>query len=238
MSTPEKKKVRPTAKSTDALRKEKENLVLRVQVARLRKIANQYDAVEGSGKPSGGGNKRRQAIVEWKSEDEMFPVRKRNLGLNLQREALRNYATHKGQIKQIALNTVGPFGRLSVLTDDDWGKRAGTWFNSDWAENAEFRAGLHWGELLQLVVSAIANEGDCVLQFDDGAIEDTGKIISFESDQIANINDRLTQAITQHVSNKSAQMASQVDANLENFAQGLELAGKAKIAERFGLSVE
>jgi hypothetical protein len=55
-------------------------------------------------------------------------------------------------------------GQLFVTTPDDgpqgtpsWGERAQKWFNTRWAKGAEFRANLHWGELLQLVVSSISN---------------------------------------------------------------------------------
>jgi len=172
------------------LKQEYESLRLQLGVKKLSRMVAQYDAVEGSNNPEGGGNKRRQARVETKSEDELFPLRKRAQGINLQREAIRNYATHRGQIHQLRVNVVGPMGRVSVLTGDEWGKRAGDWFNQDWAENAEFRAGLHWGECLQLIVASLANEGDVVAAFDDGTITGgggTGKIITWESDQITTI---------------------------------------------------
>jgi hypothetical protein len=59
-----------------------------------------------------------------------------------------------------------------------------------------------------------------------------------ETQQMVAFDDQITHAVLQQVTNKSAQLANQVDANLENFAQGLELAGKAEIAKRFGLSLE
>ena len=146
---------------------------------------NLYDAVEHSSRAA--GNKRRPARIETGSEDEIFPVARRNLGVNLTREALRNYAMHRGQIQQLRVNIVGPLGKLLVLTGDDWGRSAQDWFNGEWAESAEFFAGLPWGEWLQLVVSAIANEGDVVAAFDAGEISGepgSGRIVTWEADQV------------------------------------------------------
>jgi len=136
--------------------------------------------------------RRRPARLETQSEDEIFPVARRNLGINLARESLRNYARFRGQIKQLTCNIVGPLGKLLVLTGDDWGRVAQDWFNSEWAESAEFFAGLHWGEWLQLVVSSIMLEGDLVVAVDDGTIsgaQGTGKLVTWEADQIAPLDD-------------------------------------------------
>lgn len=184
------KKRAPLPKDSASLKSELETLKLQISVGRARRVAAMYDAVEGSSGAAGTGNKRRMARVEVDSEDEQYPHRKRNLGINLAREVLRNYATYRGHIHQLRVNTVGPLGKLSVLTKEPFGKVAGDWFNSEWSESAEFRSGLPWGDVLQLTVSNFANEGDMVFAFDDGTItggKGTGRILGWESDQITSL---------------------------------------------------
>jgi capsid protein len=152
---------------------------------------NNYDVVTQSSKPQGSGNLRRRARVEIEEEDQLYPSRKRALGIDLTRQAMRNLAAMRGVAKQLRINTVGPLGKLHILGDDDSSREAQTWFNGTWAKDAEFRAGLHWGEFLQLVVIGTANEGDIVSIFDDGVItggSGSGRILAFESDQIADVD--------------------------------------------------
>lgn len=151
-----------------------------------------YDGVTGSGQTTGGGNKRRQATIEiGHEEDRILRPLDRLRATGLLRDALRNFAVHRSMIRQQRINVVGSLGKLIVLAEPDgWGKKAQTWFNSAWAPQAEFRAGQSWGELLQLVIAEVSNNGDCVLAFDDGTItggQGSGRILSFETDQIANL---------------------------------------------------
>ena len=144
-----------------------------------------YDAIRD------GAGKRRAAVVEKDEEDKLLRPFERSKAINLARAGMRNHGGHRGLIKQQRVNIVGPLGKLVLTTSDEgWNKEAGTWFNADWAKAAEFRAGLHWGELLQLVVSQLANEGDMVAIFDDGTVtgdSGSGRILAFESDQIVPI---------------------------------------------------
>ncbi|MEI8164759.1 MAG: phage portal protein [Chloroflexales bacterium] len=154
-----------------------------------------YDGVTGSSQAGGGGNKRRQAQIEQgHEEDRILTPIDRLRAAGLLRDALRNYGMHRSMIRQQRVNVVGPLGKLIVLADaENWGKQAQTWFNTQWAPQAEFRAGQSWGELLQLTIAQIADLGDCALAFDDGTItggEGSGRILAFESDMIANLDER------------------------------------------------
>lgn len=149
-----------------------------------------YDFVAGSANADGGGNKRRAAVVEYKEEDGLYTQMKRLQGTNLARAAMRNLASMRGMMKQLRVNVVGPLGKLYILDESEPAKTAMSWFNGTWAKAAEFRDGLPFGELLQLIVSSTANEGDIVTAFDDGTItggDGSGRIVAWESDQIANL---------------------------------------------------
>lgn len=142
---------------------------------RRAKIVAEYDAT----KPN---TRRRQPLPEVKSEDQIYDQRKRQLGNNIGRDLERNYSPAKGILHQFRMNVVGALGKLQVNVDG--GDEAAQWFNGDWAKNCDFRDEMHWSDILQNVVAGVIREGDMLSVVDDGLIEDTGKLLHWESDQI------------------------------------------------------
>ena len=110
--------------------------------------------------------------------------------LDLARNAARNSSTLTSILKQLDVNVVGTKGG-KCITEDEALKDA----FSEWTRNADFFDGLSFNTLLKLILKTRVLGGDVVLLFDDGLIEDSGKILMYEPDEIGNSTDA---AIAQH----------------------------------------
>jgi len=164
----------------------------RAEIARLKlaalvaerraRILATYDATEPQ-------TSRRQPYRETGNEDSILNQRKRVLSSNIGRDLERNYAPAKGIINQFRQNVVGALGKLQVNAVG--GEEATEWFNGEWAQDCDFRDDMHFSEACQNVVAAAIREGDMLAVVDDGLIEDTGKLVHWESDQIVSLKDEL-----------------------------------------------
>lgn len=56
-----------------------------------------------------------------------------------------------------------------------------------YTRNVDFYTGDSFNHLLKRVLREYIIGGDCVLLFDDGLVEDSGKVLFFESNQIVNV---------------------------------------------------
>jgi capsid protein len=167
-------------------RNELARLALNTRLCEHRaKILSKYDATEGS-------KARRQPVRETGNEDKIYPMRKRTLGTNIGRDLERNYAPAKGIINQFRMNVVGSLGKVQVNIEG--GDDAAAWFNSEWAKDCDFRDDMHFSEVLQNVVAGVIREGDLLAVVDDDLIEDSGKLVHWESDQIVPLIDTLIPA--------------------------------------------
>ena len=142
---------------------------------RGREIQQKYDVLEAN-------RARRQPSIERKGEDSIYDQTRRLKGCSLGRDLERNYSPAKGLIHQFKMNVVGIYGKLQVNTDG--GEEAAAWFNEVWAPDCDFRADLHFGDWLQNTVAGIIREGDQLSVFDDDLVEDSGKLLTWEADQI------------------------------------------------------
>ncbi len=138
-----------------------------------------------------GGRKRRQWSVERGEEEDVLLPRHRLGTANLTRDGLRNIPQARGLAKTLRTNVVGSYGKLRFAASAPWYDAAQRYFNSVFARSADFVDGTTWRECLQLVVYAIAHEGDFVAVHDDGILSGdrrgTGKFAFFESDQICDM---------------------------------------------------
>lgn len=158
----------------------------------LPAVRAQYD-VTASPTNAAGGRKRRQARIETGGEEHVLPPRQRLMGLNLVRDSQRNMPQARGLAKTMRVNVVGSYGKLRFNATGPFFTEAQNWFNSVWARAADFLDGTSWRECLQLVVYAIAHEGDFVAVFDDGILSGrpggTGRLAFWEADQICNLTE-------------------------------------------------
>jgi capsid protein len=113
---------------------------------------------------------------------------RRALGCNLGRDLERNYSPARSIMVQFRVNVVGSLGKIRVNTEG--GDEAADWFNGTWAKDCDFRSDMHWSDWLQNTLAGIIREGDQLSVFDDGLTpDDTGKLLSWEADQIVPIAD-------------------------------------------------
>ena len=146
------------------------------------KVVAEWDATKTS-------TKRRQPRIETQSEDKIFPMLERGKGVNIGRDLERNYSPAKGIIHQFKVNVVGSLGKLQVNLPNDAGKEATDYFNQDWSQDCDYRDAVHFSTVLQNVVASVMREGDLLSLVDDGAIDNSGKLIHWEADQIAPVSD-------------------------------------------------
>ena len=130
---------------------------------------------------------REQGQKETKEEDEILNFSKRGKLLNLTRNAARNNATFNTILKQFDLQAVGNEGGKAVITfeDKNFGNEVRERF-ANWTRSADFFDGLNLNSLLKLILKTEIIGGDLVLLFDDGLVEDSGKVLLYEPDEIGN----------------------------------------------------
>lgn len=145
-------------------------------------IVAKYDATESS-------SARRRPQTETQTEDQLHPQFKRQLGVNIGRDLERNYSPARGILHQFRMNVVGELGKLQVNCEG--GDEAVQWFNGVWAKDCDFRDDLHFSVILQNIVASVLREGDLLAVVDDGLIEDTGKLIHWEADQIVPLGENV-----------------------------------------------
>lgn len=175
--TPAAKAAAPKAAPVKALRA--------LKAAAPTRFRAEHDAVEGSSGSRGTGNKRRQARVDNAEEtgrlSNQLPPYKRLLALALCRDAARNYSTAKSILRQLRLNVVGWKYEVAIAGED--AREAQTWHNTVWAENADFRDGLHLAELWGLLFDSVIRDGDMGVLFDDN-LTGSGRLAFWEADQM------------------------------------------------------
>jgi capsid protein len=157
--------------------------------SRARQIKARYDVLES------GSKLRRTPERETTGEGghRHYDMPKRLAGVNIGRDLERNYSPAKGILHQFRANVVGSLGKLQVNANG--GEEAASWFNQVWASDCDFRDELHWSTLCQNIVAAVLREGDMATVFDDGLIEDSGKLLTWESDQIVPVNEDVLAAL-------------------------------------------
>lgn len=135
-------------------------------------------------------NLRERGIKESGEEFDILDSGKRSKLLDMARNQVRNSPTFNAMLKQFELNGVGSVGgkatfMLGEEVDDVLMREA----FAEWAQSAEFYDGLRLNELLKVVLKTYLVGGECVLVFDDGLVEDSGRVLLFEPDEVANIPD-------------------------------------------------
>lgn len=150
-----------------------------IRERKIQMIAG-YDATKSS-------VKRRQPTIETTDESKIYGQTERYKGVNIGRDLERNYSPAKGVIHQFKVNVVGHLGKLQVNISG--GDKAAQWFNGSWAKDCDYRDDTHFSVVLQNIVASVMREGDLLAVVDDGAIDDSGKLLHWESDQIVPLTD-------------------------------------------------
>lgn len=153
---------------------------------------------------------RERGIAERTGEDGILDVYARGRLLDLTRNAVRNSSTMAAILRTMDLQCVGTKGGKAIFAFDDAHaetSRALLSRFSDWTRNADFFDGLGFNQLLKILLKSALVGGDCVLLFDDGLIEDSGRLVLFESDEIG---DTTPEAIAEHYGKGAIQSQGKV----------------------------
>ena len=128
---------------------------------------------------------RERGIAETKGEDDILDKSKRGKLLDLSRNAVRNNATFNTILKQFDLQGVGINGGKAIITfkDENFSQEVKQAF-AKWTRNADFFDGLNFNTVLKLVLKTEIIGGDLVILFDDNLINDSGRILIYEPDEI------------------------------------------------------
>lgn len=134
--------------------------------------------------------------AEYRTEDQILDPSRRARLLDLCRNLVRNSSLFNTLIGQISTNVVGTYGgkvSLSMPSDatNDVLKKA---FRK-WTRNSDFYTSDTLNHFLKRVLREFIIGGDCVVLFDDGLVEDSGKLMFFESNEIVSVN---PDAVEQH----------------------------------------
>lgn len=166
--------------------KEKHDTELyKLRTKRLKRMNAKYDATEPS-------IARRQPTRERTGEDGIYDMSKRLKGCNLGRDLERNYSPAKSMLHQFRVNVVGSLGKIRVNAEN--GDEATKWFNEVWSKDCDFRDDMHWSQMEQNIVASVIREGDVLKVIDDGLMEDSGKVLTWESDQIVPVSEAVLKA--------------------------------------------
>jgi capsid protein len=149
---------------------------------RAERIRSEYDVLRSN-------KLRRTPRAETSDEAGIYTPDKRSKGSNIGRDLERNYSSARGILHQFRMNVVGALGKLQVNIEG--GDEAAAWFNGVWAKDCDYRDAQHWSTVCQNVVAAIMREGDLLAVFDDGLVDDSGKLLFWESDQVLPCTDEL-----------------------------------------------
>lgn len=175
------------AKKWSDLSRDEQSRVTRLIASRVKALAGaKYRIVQGDDQ-----YQREGGIPETVGEDAILDKHRRGRLLDLTRNAVRNSATFSAILKQLQSNVVGVHGGKAIFDfegavpeADAQAIRRGF---ADWTRSCEFHDGLNLNTTLKLLLSTYVVNGDMVLVYDDGLVEDSGKILCFESDEIVEV---------------------------------------------------
>lgn len=152
-------------------------------VVKVYRARGRYKIVDGTS----------QAMIEpssteTRTEDEILNPTRRAKLLDLTRNLVRNsslFNTVLGQLTTNAISTCG--GKVVISTPNEESNRALKKTFFAYTRNTDFHTGDTLNRLLKRALREYVIGGDCVLVFDDGLVEDSGKILLFESNQIVDV---------------------------------------------------
>jgi len=139
---------------------------------------------------------RDAGAVETTGEDRILDFYQRARLLDLARDSVRNSSTLNAIFKQFDLNAVGTCGGKATFVLEDQAKADAlrTAF-ARWTRNADFFDGLSFNTFLKIALKTYMLGGDLVILFDDGLVEDSGRLLVYEPDEIGNIQEADVQTI-------------------------------------------
>lgn len=157
----------------------------------IRRILNYMPGYQASRSRHMGGGLQ-HASIEVDGENEINRQSDAIATLADARDYIRNNSFAQTILNQLQVNVVGTVGgRLSFSTADESFNEAVNLAWARYSRNCGFSNSETWNRMLKDIVGCLfMNGGDTLLVFDDGQLtggRGTGKVLAFESDQIANV---------------------------------------------------
>ena len=140
---------------------------------------------------------RKRLPIETGPEDEALPSSERLRLIAMARDMARNSAMMNGFLKQLELNVGGNVGGKASFKFGEEYKASAVIMReafAEWAAACDFFDGNSLGKLLRIALKTKYLTGDAVFLFDDGIVDDSGKILLFEGDSIASLPDSFFRA--------------------------------------------
>lgn len=147
---------------------------------------------------------REQAQVERHGEDHYLDRTARGKLLDMARNQIRNSATFNTLLRQYDFNAVGTVGGRLILNFAN--DRLMELFQ-DWTRSCEYFHGMGLNQLLKTVVRTYICGGELVLMVDDGLVEDSGKVLVYEPDEIG---DTTEDALKRHYGRNAYQSQGKI----------------------------
>lgn len=135
---------------------------------------------------------RDRAVIETEGEDASLSPRLRSHLLNLARQAIRNNETMNAILNQFKLNVIGTCGGKAHFEFPEQFSASADALREKFASYCsacEFYDGMNLRDVLSIVLENVLIGGDVVLRFDDSFIENSGRVLGFETDSIANLKE-------------------------------------------------
>ena len=162
-----------------------------------------YRIVDGFGQSIIG-----KSSAENRTEDEILDPSKRAKLLDLTRNLVRNSSLFNTILSQMTTNVVSSCGGKVILSfqEDAVNKNLLKYFK-DFTRNADFYNGFTFNHMLKRILREYVIGGECVLVFDDGVVENSGKMLLFESEEIVQTSE---DAIRRHYGTGAYQVQGKV----------------------------
>jgi len=176
------------------LDKQKENAKKRLEIAKDKFTAKQYEQMYRAVDNSHNSKKRRSPTIEFQGEDEQLSNHHRLKAIAKTRDIYRNYTGAKALELQLKLNVIGNGAKIIVHNkkDEARSKEYTEWFNGWFAKNCDGRNTRHLNDQAAIAFQTVIREGDVLVYFDhDGIVPmGNGKLWYWEADQIVSLAEK------------------------------------------------
>lgn len=137
---------------------------------------------------------RDRAVVETGGEDDALTQSLRNQFINLARNGVRNNETVNAIMHQFKVNVIGTVGGKAYFDFGPEYREAADILRKEFAkhcESCEFFDGMSFREFLEITLETVALGGDVVIAFDNHTFENSAKLLAYEPDSIAELDEAL-----------------------------------------------
>jgi hypothetical protein len=137
---------------------------------------------------------RQRAVAETGCEDDALTTTLRNQFVNLSRNGVRNNETLNAILLQFKLNVIGTVGGKAYFDFGEKFEDDAKILKREFSEHCascEYFDGGKFSDFLEQMLVTLAIGGDVVVAFDNHTFENSGKLIGYEPDSIANLSDDL-----------------------------------------------